>query len=131
MGLDAVIRSGVATANKVTDSLQVQVTIRPWIAQDTFGKDTFGSAKKYRALVEQGERQFKTQTGVMINVQATVTFLKPIVPNGADGRTEPIDDRDIITLPDGTTGPTMIGEPVVVDPKSSKPYFQVVGIGKS
>lgn len=132
MGLANVVRSGVAIANKVTSSLQGVVTIRQWVAQDVNGTDTYSSTlKKVPAIIEMGEKQYSTQTGVVVTVQATITFLQPIKPNGAVGRVEPIDERDVLTLPDGTTGPTMIGAPSIVDPATSKPYFQTVGIGKS
>ena len=130
MSLASIVRSGVAIANKVTGSLQEVVTIKPWIAQDAFGTDTFGAVKKIPAIVEQGENQFKLTSGVIINVKAMVTFLQPIKANGASGRTEPLDDRDIITLTDGTSGPVMVGMPMIVDPATKKPYFQIVGIGK-
>lgn len=129
MGLADIVRSGVATINKVTDSLQGQVTIKPWVAQDVNGTPTYGAIKKVKAIIELGEKSLKTSSGVSVDIQAKITFLKPIKANGAAGRVEPIDDRDVITLPDGTTGPTIVGEPMIVDPASSKPYFQIVGIG--
>jgi len=130
MGLDNIVRSGVALANKVTGSLQGVVTIKPWIAQDVNGTATYGAAKKVKAIIELGEKSLKTANGVSVDIQAKITFLQPIKANGAEGRVEPIDDRDVITLPDGTTGPTIVGEPMIVDPASSKPYFQIVGIGQ-
>lgn len=130
MSLANIVRSGVAIANKVTGSLQGTVTIRQWVAQDAFGTATYGKTLRIPAIVEQGEKQFNTESGTSITVKATVTFLQPVPVNGAKDRVEPIDGRDILTLPDGTTGPTLVGAPMIVDPASSKPYFQIVGIGK-
>ena len=130
MSLSNVIRSGVAVANKVTGSLQDLVTIKQWTAQDFEGTPAYGKVLKVPGIVELGEKQYTLTTGVTIAVKATVTFLQPIAQNGAPGRVEPIDDRDLITLPDGTTGPTVLGLPAIVDPATHKPYFQTVGIGK-
>jgi hypothetical protein len=130
MSLANIVRSGVAIANKVTASLQGTVTIKQWVAQDGFGLDTFGKTLRIPAIIEMGEKEFDLQDGVSITTKATITFLQPVPVNGAAGRVEPIDTRDILTLPDGTTGPTLVGAPMIVDPASSKPYFQIVGIGK-
>lgn len=130
MSLASIVRSGVATANKITGSLQGVVTIKQWTGQTAFGDATYGKTLKIPAIIEQGEKQFEMQNGTSIVTKATVTFLQPVPVNGAAGRVEPIDGRDKLTLPDGTTGPTMVGAPMIVDPASSKPYFQIVGIGK-
>lgn len=130
MSLASVVRGAVATANKVTNSLQATVSLKQWISQDAYGTPTYGPTIRRTALVEQGENRFKTPPGVLINTKATVTFLQPIPANGAAGRTEPIDDRDILTLADGTSGPAIVGEPMLVNPETDKPYFQIVGIGK-
>lgn len=129
MGLSNIIRSGVATANKVTASLQDVVTIKQWVAQDAFGAPTYGKTLKIPAIIEQGEKQVQQPTGVTMAIKATLTFLQPITANGAAGRIEPLDARDTVTLPDGTSGPIIVLNSIV-DPASHKPYFQTVGVGK-
>jgi hypothetical protein len=59
---------------------------------------------------------------------ATITFLDPIDDNGAAGRQEPVDSRDIITLQDGKTAPIVeIKGPV--DSATSRRFLNEVVLG--
>ena len=70
----------------------------------------------------------RTSTGADVVVRASVTFLTPLTANGAETRTEPIDPRDKIILPDGTTGPIVnISGPV--DPDTGAPFLFEVLLG--
>ena len=122
------LRQGVKTANKLTESLQPQVTLRQWIGQDLFGKVSLASAKTFKAIVVQEPKLHKTSMGQYVQVQAYVAFLQPIPPNNVAGRVNPIDPRDQITLPDGTTGP-IVDVKGFVDAGTNKPMFSEVWIG--
>jgi hypothetical protein len=133
MGLAAIIRSGVATANKVTGGsggLQAIVLHNAWTGKlaDGYGTERYAGNVERRALVEFKQRMIKTSSGQLLMSRATVTFLEPIEANGATGRQEPIDSRDVITLPDGTTGP-ILDISGFVNNETNAPYFSVVSIG--
>jgi hypothetical protein len=66
--------------------------------------------------------------GQEVMQRATVTFIGPVTANGAVDRQEPIDPRDKITLPDGSTG-SILSIEGVADPSTSYPYMFVVALG--
>lgn len=136
MGLGALVRNAVATANSLTggtDGLQAEITHEPWTGLDGYGKPSYGSAVTRTAVVELVSQHarpaaVRLDSGEVLVVRATVTILSPITANAASGRKGPVDPRDRITLPDGTTGPILtINAPV--DPATAAPYFYEIGIG--
>lgn len=128
MGLDALIRSGVALAKKVTASLQVTVTHEAWTGSDGYGLATYAYPRKRLALVERKQANIRTAGGETVLSRCMVLFLEPIKANGADGRTEPIDTRDRIILPDETTGP-ILAVNGMIDPTTDRPYYGEVWLG--
>lgn len=128
MALDDIIRGAVATAHNLTTSLQPTVTHYAWIGQDAFGAKSYAPPVILPALVEQRLREHKTGSGTTVMTRAKVSFLKIVPPNGAAGRTEPIDPKDKIVLPDGTSGPIVDVEGLI-DPDSLCPYLPEVWIG--
>lgn len=133
MGFDAVIRGGIATLDSVTKSLQATVTIFPWLGQDGFGKPILAATGvAYKAIVEYDPAPDRGANGVTLVVKAKVMILQPIpptTPNANMARLNPIDNRDKVVLPNGTTGP-IVGTPGVVDPTTNRPYFAEILIGK-
>lgn len=128
MGLDSVVRAAVSIADQVTSSLQVAVMHYAYLSQDAFGKPTYAVAVSRLAIVEYKIRQHMTATGKIVESRAKVSFIRPVSPNGAAGRNEPIDTRDKIILPDGTTGP-IIDVTGLVDPTTSRTYLSEAYIG--
>lgn len=128
MALDGIIRSVVGIANTVTDSLQVTVTLQQWLGSDGFGASSYDDPISLKCLLDVRQQERRLPSGQMVMTKAVLQFLEPIAPNGAAGRLEPIDPRDIITLPDGTTGPIVDMEGMV-DPTTNRPYFQRVWLG--
>ena len=61
---------------------------------------------------------------------AKVTILQPITANGTSGRTEPVDPRDKVTLPDGTVGP-ILDVAGLVNPDTGYPYMFEIWLGGS
>ena len=59
---------------------------------------------------------------------AYVAFLEPIPPLGVADRVEPLDERDEITLPDGTQ-PKIVEISGFVDAGTGNPYFHEVWLG--
>ncbi len=136
MGLGALVRNAVSTANSLTggtDGLQAEITHEPWTGLDGYGKPSYGSAVTRLAIVELAALHnrpaaVRLDSGEVLVVRATVTILSPIRANAASGRKGPVDPRDRITLPDGTTGPILtINAPV--DPATAAPYFYEIGLG--
>jgi hypothetical protein len=128
MALDSILRSGVALANRMTGSLQAVVTHEAWTGTDTFNKPTYATAVSRPAIVDLNQRRSIERDGTVIVSRASITFLSPIAANGASGRREPIDPRDRLTLPDGTTGP-ILEVAGAVDPTTGYPYAPTVALG--
>lgn len=125
---DKLIRDGLALADRMTASLQPQVTHQAWIGNDGFGDSQYAPPQSYPALVERKDRLMRNKEGQEIRSEHVVSFLRPVAPQGAEGRDEPIDPRDIITLPDGSTGPIAAVE-TFVDPATGAGYFHIVALG--
>jgi hypothetical protein len=128
MALDDIIRSGIALADSITKSLQPTIRYEPWIGQDEYGTPRFGTRQDIRVIIEYKNKQFSTRSGKEPLIRAIIFFLHPIDANGAEDRAEPLDIRDRITLPDGTTGP-ILSVDGVADPDSSLPYYHAVALG--
>jgi hypothetical protein len=128
MGLDTLVRGTVATANRVTSSLQVTVMHRAWIGRDVNTKPRYGDPIARKALVERKQRWFRSPSGENVQSRTYIAFLEPIPANGADTRQEPIDGRDVLTLPDGTTGP-ILDVSGFMDPGTGAPYYAEVYLG--
>jgi hypothetical protein len=128
MSLGALIRSALATANTVTADLQVEVEHEAWTGYDSDAKPTYASANTYGAIVEKRQRRFKMASGEEIVSQHRVTILTPVEENGTAGRSEPIDTRDRLTLPDDSTGPILSVEGVL-DPSTGQPYMTSIWMG--
>jgi hypothetical protein len=131
MGLGSVIRNAVANVDAITggeDGLQVSITHRAWTARDKYNKPTYASAVTRKAVMKSLQRMIRTTGGQEVLARASLTFLTPITANGAEGRREPVDPRDLITLPDGTTGP-ILDVTGTVDPETDAPYALKVILG--
>ena len=128
MALDSVLRNGIKTIDKITKSLQAEVSYQPWKSQTEFGKATFGSVKKLKAVVEYNRQLRKTESGEMVMTMASVLFVQPLTPVGGAGRTEPIDPRDKIVMPDGRTGPIVYSKGFT-DPISGRTMYHEIWLG--
>jgi hypothetical protein len=130
MALDDVVRSGVATIDSITGSLQVLVSHEAWTGQSGTGTETFAAAVQRPAIVEKKAREHRLSNGRVLQTVAYIAFLRPITANGAAGRIEPIDVRDKFTLPDGTTGP-VIDTNAFLDPDTNAGYLHEVWLGRA
>jgi len=129
MGLGDLVRSGLQIADQVTQDLQPEVLHEAWIGQDGYGNAAYAAAVARPAIVEQRLHQRVTSSGRLVLVQAYVAFIRPIPPNGAAGRKEPVDPRDRLTLPDGSTGP-IVDQSGLVDASTTRPFYAEVWIGR-
>jgi hypothetical protein len=128
MGLGGLVRSGIALANSITGTLQVDVIHHPWIGSLSDGMASYGLATVRRAIVEAKQEQVRTFTGEEATSRAMVTIIGPVEDNGAAGRREPIDPRDRLILPDGTTGP-ILDVQGLVDAGTGRPYMYQIALG--
>lgn len=127
MGLGSIIRNALKTAQTVTggsDGLQAEIQIAAWTGQDGYGP-TYASAKRYTALVERRQIPVRVASGEVLLSQARIVILQPLKAQGSANRTEPIDLRDKITLPDGTVT-RILDVRGVVDPTTDRPFAHEV-----
>lgn len=118
----------MAIADGLVGTLQVEVSHEAWIGQDVNVKPSYDTARLQLAIVEDEQRQFRSASGDVIYSQCRIDFLRPLAANGADGRKEPIDPRDRLTLPDGTTGP-ILGISGLVDVGTGRRFYSQVWLG--
>ena len=130
MGLQTTVASGIATAKSVTASLQDDITIAPWTGNSRTGAPSYGTAVTYPALVEWKQKMLKDRSGRDVVTQTKVTILQPITANGTSGRTEPVDPRDKVTLPDGTVGP-ILDVRGLMNPDTNAAFMWEVWLGGS
>jgi hypothetical protein len=117
MALINALRAGVKIAGKTFDSVKLSVTYHAWIGQTAAGDANYKTVK-LRAIVEQKLSRVKTVSGQEVPVQASLTFLDALPSFRAEtghARVNPVDPRDIVVLPDGTTGP-LVSSSAPVDP---------------
>jgi len=131
MSFDVLVRNAVKLADKLTKSLQVNVTHRAWTGQSTdgYGTPEYASPVTRLAIVEQQQKPLFTLSGHEVMTFAYVCFVRPVAPNGASSRQEPVDERDLITLPDGRTG-TIIDIKNFLDPKTGRGYLTEIWLGE-
>lgn len=129
-GFADIIRTGVALANSLTSTLQVTIMHTPWIGVDANNVAQYGTPVARQAIVEYKLDSREKVYGEENLQSCTITFLNPIAANGAANRDEPIDPRDRMVLPDGTSGP-LISVKGIVDPSTNKPYLYQVILGDS
>lgn len=120
MGLDTILRAGVAILNTATASMQNTVQHSAWTGQDDYGAPTFATAVPRKCILDNMTRRRHLPGGEEILQKAEMQFLYQIT----------IDPKDRIVLPDGTTAPIMdISGPV--DPVPGKPYTTTVILGNA
>ena len=123
MALDALVRKAVAIADKVTGSLQVEVLHQAWIGSNDDASAKYATAVALEAIVTEGAKPRRTNAGEVVMTKARIALLAPVEPNGTTGRLEPLDPRDVLTLPSGTSGPVVDTDGGLVDPGTGRTYF--------
>lgn len=110
MGYESLFEAGVQLLSEQFESMKLTVSHQAWIGEDGDGADQFAAAVPRRALVDLSKRLISTKSGRYAMTFATLTFLDPIASTSANtGKTRenPVDPRDIFTLPDGSTAPVV------------------------
>ena len=106
MSLLDIVRSAVKIADEVTKPLQPEVQFQHYASSNYQGDKGGGSLVKLRAIVEWKQQQVRNREGIVSISRAYVMFLDVGKLAAATGG-ENIDDKDLIILPDGTTGPIL------------------------
>jgi hypothetical protein len=130
MGLGDTLRNAVRIVDSVTADIQATVQHEAWIGQDGRGKPSYAAAVARACAVSMDQRQVEDFEGRLRIARTRLTFPRDIAPNGATGRIEPIDPRDRITLPDGTTGP-ILNVKGFVDRATNRPFAITVFLGEA
>lgn len=123
MGLADIVRSGIATANSLTTSLQVPVQHYRYADAtiDDTGKVTWGAPIVRMGIIENARKQERQKEGRDVSSDVQVTFVSPF----------DIDTRDKMVLPDGN-GDTVINRVAgVFDPLTKRTYMTQVWIGSN
>ena len=131
MALADIIRNGVALANSITKTgaLQETVTLKRWIGQDDAAKPSYTAALTLTGLVEHKHRRDRRPDGSEIVSTTQVTFLTDIPAVKAEGRKNPIDERDVLIFANGETGPILWTDGGLSDPKTGRGYLTQVFLG--
>jgi len=136
MDFSALIREvGLPIIDEMTSSLQGVIALSAWTGTDDYSKPTYANAVFIPAIIEDqthlrrvGRSKQDVVDGQEVVQKAMVTIPRPVAPNGAANRKEPIDPRDKITLPNGYTGPIM-NINGIIDPATGLPYMFEIGLG--
>lgn len=131
MSLNAILRKGVKIIDKQTKSFQGSVLHKQISSQDECGEKTFSPAAgtTRKAIIVQEFAFTRMPDGTRVPTQASLLFTtefgSPLV-SGID-RAGPIDPRDELVLPDGSTGPIVrVSGPL--DPPA-RPFILQVWLG--
>ncbi len=128
MSIINTLRKGVALAHGVLGSCEGTVVHEAWIGDDGYGKDSFDTPVGRPCIIEYENKQIYDKDGNLAVLKATLQFLVPLTANGAANRAEPIDPRDIFTLPNGSKG-SILSTGGFVDPGTGLPLAPSVQIG--
>lgn len=135
MGYDTLIRGLIKSVVKPQfESMNMDVTLQAWIGESSSGKKQYAAPRTLRALVDfegRGEQRY-TRSGSTFMLLASLIFtdlpIDPTTPNSGQTRQQPIDLRDIITLPSGDTAP-IVSMSGFGDPATNAPYAPTVTLG--
>lgn len=131
MGLDAVLAKAIGIADKITKPVQSTIQWYAWLSQDIRGKATYETTPTPLKGVVDLRRKLRHQgDGKLITVVASITIMQVVPPNGAADRHEPIDPRDKLILPDGTTGPILGVPGAVWYDAAGRPFLNEIYLGE-
>ena len=126
--LDNIVRNAVAKIDGTTKSLQTTVLLSRWISQTYDGTPSYAAPISVKAVVEYKQEQRQSPSGQTRVSKAHVIIISPLDPLGSPDRSEPLDERDLVTLPNMTTGP-ILETSGVVDPVTGLPYMHEIWLG--
>lgn len=130
MALDDIIRGAVATARSVVLDLHTTVQWRAWLGDDGYGGETYAANVPVRALVIRKQKTFTRPDGRIFISTHYLAILEPLTGPAAVNRRNPVDERDIFILPDGTTDP-IVDISGFIDRGTGQPFFHEIYLGNN
>jgi hypothetical protein len=122
---------GLPILRQQTGSFQCNVVLERWTGQSGSGTPQYDDYIVLEAIVEYKQTQRRTTAGSeqVSRAELTITYpIPPMVPSNSE-RVEPVDQKDRITLPDGTTSP-IIDVEGVADPTTGRPFYTIIFLGE-
>lgn len=123
-----ILATGIGIADSLTKGVQGTCTLEAWTASDGRGARTYAAPVTFRAVVDTTRKEV-IRNGKEVIIVATVVIVGDLAPNGAAGRVEPVDPRDRITLPDGTTGTILSSPGAPINPLTGRAFVQLIELG--
>ena len=148
MALVDIVRSAVATVNRVTESMHGDVRHAAWRGQDIAGRPIYGRRESGidvygfdpvaplvsdpRSAIIEVKQSIREVGGRVVITHAHLIFLSPFAPDAMpafpDPRVNPVDPRDWFVLPDGRSAP-VVDVAGFIDSTTSAPFFVEVWLG--
>ena len=125
-----IVAGGIAIAHNITNDggLQATILLSRWVSQDASGAASYAAPISLTAVVRYRSETRESQSGTSSVGKARILILTPLEPHGATGRSEPIDERDLVTMPDLQTGPILeVGGQV--DGVTGTPFYHSILLG--
>jgi len=122
----SILASAVEAARAGTEFVQSDVIHEAWTGQDALGAPSFAAPVLRKALVVEGAFHVDGPNGQVITTKARVGFVGPVESNGAPGRQEPIDPRDVFTLPSGLACKAVGVPGALIDAPTGAPLTRTV-----
>ena len=108
MTLLTTLRNAVKTIDNVTKDLQADVILKRYLSDDDgYGTPEYAADVVLPALVDWRQKQVRTKEGILSVSRAIVTFTDVAALVAATDGNGIDDDKDVLVLPDGTTGPIL------------------------
>lgn len=133
-----ILETGIKIADGLIPGLKGDCILKQFIGSDangdlihTDGVDGRPNPIPFKAIVDYTNK-VTIRNAQMISISATLTILETIPFNNTltdPPRKNPIDPRDEIILPDGSTGPIISAPGSVHNPRTGTGFIQVVEIG--
>lgn len=124
MGLRDILDNAVHNIiSPIVDDVKVTFIHHAWIGEKGNGEDIYASPTTFRAVADRTARIRETGDGGKVMVFATLTEVDGIASTTATfpwTRQNPVDPRDKIIFPDGSTAPIT---------KAGGPQDPVTGVG--
>jgi len=129
MALDTIIRNAVSTIDGITKSVQTTIVLTRWKSQSFSGEAEYAAPITLKAIVDYKQEQRQSPSGQTRVSKAYIIITSPLSPLGSSpNRSEPLDERDIVTLPNMNTGP-ILETAGIVDSKTGLPYMHEIWLG--
>lgn len=126
-----ILETGIDILDSLIPGFKTTCILEQFTGSDANGDETYASPITIEAVVDYTNK-VSLRNAQIVSISATITILKPVPFNNTltdPPRRNPIDPRDKITLPDGTTGKILSVPGAVNNPSTGTGFIQVVEIG--